>query len=111
MRIVRNKLVPLPGFRFVNLFGVLFTRDADAITNIELNHETIHTMQMKEMLYVFFYLWYMAEWLVRLLRYHDRMKAYRNMSFEREAYECQYICAYHTIRKPFAWLKWLRSSR
>lgn len=111
MKIVRNRFIPFPGFKYVNLFGVLFTRDESGITGTELNHESIHTMQMKEMLYVFFYLWYVAEWLVRLLMYRDRMKAYRNISFEREAYGCQYIHAYGTMRRHFAWLGWLRSKR
>ena len=42
-----------------------------------------HTAQMKEMLYIFFYLWYVVEWIIRLFM---KGNAYRNISFEREAY-------------------------
>jgi hypothetical protein len=39
---------------------------------------------MKEMLYIPFYLWYGVEWLIKLL---CKGNAYRNLSFEREAYD------------------------
>jgi hypothetical protein len=39
---------------------------------------------MKEMLYIPFYLWYGVEWLVKLF---CKGNAYRNISFEREAYD------------------------
>ena len=66
----------------------------------DLNHEAIHTAQMKEMLYVFFYLWYLVEWLIRLLGKGD---AYRNISFEKEAYDNEGDLAYLENRPMFAW--------
>ena len=58
MKIVKNRFIPPRGFSYVNLFGVLFTRRDRPISDKTLNHEQIHTEQMKEMLYVFFYIWY-----------------------------------------------------
>jgi hypothetical protein len=60
---------------------------------------------MKEMLYVFFYLFYVTEWLIRLLRYKGR--AYYNISFEREAYINMSNNDYLKERRPYAWLKYL----
>ena len=51
-----------------------------------LNHEGIHLKQQAELLLVFFYLWYGLEYLFRIIKYKNRSAAYRNMSFEREAY-------------------------
>lgn len=51
-----------------------------------LNHERIHLRQQVELLVLPFYVWYAVEYLFRLLQYKDRYKAYRNISFEREAY-------------------------
>ena len=51
-----------------------------------LNHERIHLRQQIEMLVVLFYIWYILEFLIRLVQYKNRFKAYRNISFEREAY-------------------------
>jgi hypothetical protein len=52
-----------------------------------LNHEQIHLRQQIEMLVLPFYIWYVLEFFIRLLKYRNRNKAYRNISFEREAYE------------------------
>lgn len=72
------------GFIAINLFGLIFT--ARPLSPAEINHERIHTAQQRELLYVGFYLWYVGEWLVLLLKYRDRMKAYYRIRFEREAY-------------------------
>jgi hypothetical protein len=60
---------------------------------------------MWELLVVGFYLWYFVEWTLRLLMAGN---AYRNLSFEREAYENQDNENYLTTRKPFAWRKYLK---
>ena len=71
------------------------------MNDVDLNHEAIHTAQMKEMLYVFFYIWYFVEWVVRLFK---KGNAYRNISFEQEAYDNQVWLKYLEYRQPFAWL-------
>ena len=100
MRIIYNDIIPLKGFSAVNLFGVIFARKSERpLSATTLNHESIHTEQMKELLYVGFYLCYLIEWLVRLFR---RGNAYRNISFEREAYACEHNPGYLQIRRRFA---------
>lgn len=101
MKIVYNNIIPFNGFRAINLFGILFVRNGCEITPITVNHEKIHTAQMKEMLYVFFYLAYVFEWLYHLCRLKDRMKAYRAISFEREAREYQSNADYLQTRPKF----------
>lgn len=56
------------------------------------------------MLYVFFYLWYLIEWFVRLFR---KGNAYKNISFEREAYANEQGNHYIRDRKRFAWFNYL----
>lgn len=75
-----------------------------------LNHEMIHTEQMKELLYIPFYLWYVLEWLIRLAIYRNTREAYRNISFEREAYDKQADFDYivEDERKPYAFLSYLK---
>jgi hypothetical protein len=60
---------------------------------------------MWELLVVGFYLWYFVEWTLRLLMAGN---AYRNLSFEREAYGNQDNENYLTTRKPFAWIKYVK---
>ncbi|MBT8256301.1 MAG: hypothetical protein KJO23_07160 [Bacteroidia bacterium] len=65
-----------------------------------LNHERIHYRQQVELLVVFFYVWYALEYLLRLLQYRDRFTAYKNLSFEREAYANEKDLQYLN-RRPF----------
>lgn len=89
MKIFRNDILPL-GKRFaaINLFGVLFVKRNVHIDPQLLNHEKIHSAQLKEFLYLPFYILYILEWILLIFRYKfDLYKAYRNISFEKEAYE------------------------
>lgn len=104
MLVIRNKVIPFPGYKAINLFGVLFVRGNASIDDITLNHEKIHTAQIKEMLYVFFYVWYVIEWLIRL----PFGNAYRNISFEREAYANDDNLTYLETRRRFAFVKYMK---
>ena len=52
-------------FYAINLFGIIIT--CEKLSKESLNHELIHTAQAKELLYVLFYIWYIAEWSVLVL--------------------------------------------
>ena len=51
-----------------------------------LNHERIHLRQQAEMGVLPFYVWYVIEYGIRRVQYGNGYKAYRNISFEREAF-------------------------
>lgn len=72
-----------------------------------LNHEKIHLRQQAEMLLVFFYLWYSLEFLVRWIQYGNRFQAYKNISFEREAYHFESNMEYLKNRKMYGFVKFL----
>lgn len=104
MRIVYSNYLPVgKKFLAINLFEIVVARHE--LSEDEENHEYIHSLQQREMLYVFFYLWYVVEWLIKLVYYRDFIKAYRNISFEREAYANQYDTCYRHHRKHYAWFK------
>lgn len=105
MKIIYNKILPFTGFKAINLFGILFVRKGAKMSEYDIIHEEIHSAQIKEMLYVFFYLWYVVEWLVYLIRYRDTNAAYRNIAFEKEAYGHMYDESYLKNRKPFNWIR------
>lgn len=109
MKIVYNNIIPFKGFLAINLFGLLFVRSEYKgwLSEKVVIHETIHTQQMREMLYVFFYLWYVAEWLIRLCITWNTHKAYRSISFEREAYLYEETPNYPNVRTHFKWVKFL----
>lgn len=101
MKVIYNRIIPIRGFKSINLFGLLFVRRECVMFDVDYNHEAIHTAQMKEMLYVFFYLAYVGEWLYHLVRLGDSKKAYRYISFEREAYAYQSDMEYLKTRKSY----------
>lgn len=103
MKIIYNNIIPFPGFKCMNLFGIIFARTGKYISDQTINHESIHTEQMKEMWYIPFYIWYFIEWFIRLFLPGN---AYRNISFEQEAYDNDKNLSYLENREKFAWLKY-----
>lgn len=78
----------MKGFRAINLFGIIFARSDEAkLTDEIIFHERIHTRQMLELMIIGFYLWYIIEWLIKWAIYKNRYVAYKNIGFEKEAYE------------------------
>ncbi len=122
MKIIRNKYIPFPGYKAINLFGVLFVKNNAKIDDVTINHEAIHSRQFVELMVLFavasvfirwwlplfaplfFYVWYIVEWLIRLLK---KGNAYRNISFEREAYANEGDASYLKGRGWFNFLKYL----
>lgn len=51
-----------------------------------INHERIHLRQQLELGILLFYLWYVIEYGIRWVQYRNHYTAYRNISFEREAF-------------------------
>jgi len=106
--IIYNKYIPFKGFSAVNLFGFIFARiESKPLSNSSKNHESIHTLQQREMLYVFFYIWYGIEWLIKFLICFNVMKAYYSICFEQEAYRWQYYTNYLNERKHYSWLQYI----
>lgn len=111
MKIIYNKWIPFKGYLAINLFGVLFVRGVKEKTVISkevINHESIHTAQMKEMCYIFFYLWYALEYLCIRIFHKKQGDAYADVSFEEEAYNNDKNLDYLKQRKPYAWLKFVK---
>jgi len=52
-----------------------------------INHEKIHLRQQLELLILPFYFFYLINYLVNLCRYGQHQLAYRNIIFEKEAFE------------------------
>lgn len=109
MKVIYNKYLPPKDFGAINIFGMMFLRyGMPEPTPKRINHESIHSAQGKELLWLFFYLWYGIEWVIRLIQYDSKRKAYYNMSFEREAYANQRNLEYLKKRKRFAFIKYLK---
>jgi len=103
-----SKIFIPKGFRGITLYPFIllkYLEDKDNPTLI--NHEKIHLRQQLEMLILLFYVWYGFEFLIRLLQYKDRKAAYRNISFEREAYQREKDLDYLKKRSFWKFLKYI----
>lgn len=114
MKIIYNNLIPFKGYSAINLCGILFVRNdcKDQVDAEMINHESIHSKQIFEMLVIFFYIWYIVEWFIKLFKYGDsdedgRGDAYHNISFEREAYDNEKDLEYLNKRNPYSWWYYL----
>jgi hypothetical protein len=129
-KVIFNDTIPFSGFIAMTVWPFIFVRNkaASRYNVVANNHEHIHAEQQKEMLlvgvvlaavgYIFvglwailllpvFFWWYILEWLFRICQYRNTKKAYRNISFEREAYANETNLTYNTARKRLAWTKYL----
>ncbi|WP_282073166.1 hypothetical protein [Polaribacter atrinae] len=87
MILISKHIVP-NGFVGITLFPFIFLKNKKLKENKTLiNHEKIHIKQQAELLLIFFYIFYILEWILKFLRHKNRYLAYKNISFEREAYQ------------------------
>lgn len=105
-KVIYNKIIPFKGFSAMAFVWWIFARQE--LTDRVIRHEEIHIRQQKEMLVIFFLLWYGIEWLLRLIQYRNRMTAYKNISFEREAYDNMSNIGYLDTRKAYSFIKYIK---
>lgn len=106
MIFISKHIIP-KGFIGLTLYPFIFLKEKDLKQDASLiNHEKIHLKQQLELLIVFFYLFYGLEWLIKLLKYKNGYLAYRNLSFEREAYENEDNLNYIKNRKTWAFINY-----
>jgi hypothetical protein len=87
MILIVSKYLLRKGFRGITFWPFIVLREKHLKKDLVfLNHERIHYRQQLELLVIPFYVWYGIEFLVRWAQYKNRHTAYRNISFEREAY-------------------------
>lgn len=108
MLLIISKFWVPKGFSGITVFPFVFVRDKFwADRNSFIQHEKIHLRQQLELLIVFFFIWYILEFFVRLIQFRNRTKAYRNISFEREAYANEHNEAYLNTRCFFSFFRYL----
>ena len=106
--VVENSFLPPRGYSAINL-GWIFTRNADDVKDNSdtLQHEAIHRLQMREILYVPFFLLYVLEYFVKLCICWNADRAYRSISFEQEAYYFERFECYRRYRKRFRFMEFV----
>jgi hypothetical protein len=110
MILISKYLVPR-GYTGVTVYPFVFLKYHKLKTDeILINHEYIHLKQQLELLVIPFYILYGFEFVIRLIQYKRWKTAYRNISFEREAYFNEDNFEYLNERKAWQFLKYLRTN-
>lgn len=105
MKVIYNKILPPSGYSAITIGPFIFTR-RKSLDEKTITHESIHWEQEKELGIIGFYILYVLEFFVRLLiNNFDWHTSYREISFEKEAYQGENIPGYLETRKHYAWLK------
>ena len=107
----------------MNFFGKIYQRMercGKEISKRTLNHEGIHSCQSEDFIpnpknsnfkrilgYLIFYLIYIIEWIFKVICniFYWKIRAYRSISFEIEAYNNQYDYEHQDKRERWAWTK------
>ena len=130
MKKIVNNILPFKGFVAFTSWPFIFVRkDEEAkFDKVASNHESIHGEQQIEMVVIglllalvvflitlslwslllipIYFWWYLIEWLLRSV--FGSGNAYRNISFEREAYANEKDLYYIHERDMFAWIGYMK---
>lgn len=98
--LLRKKFVGITLWPFIVMKHEVLKED-----KVFLNHERIHLRQQLELLILPFFVIYGMEYLVRLVQYRNAYLAYRNISFEREAYQNESNLAYLKTKKFWSFFR------
>lgn len=103
-----SKYIVPKGYAGITLYPFVFLKNKTLKSNaVLLNHERIHLKQQLELLIIPFYIWYGLEFLYRFIQFKNWQMAYRNISFEKEAYLNEKDLQYLKKRKFWRFLKYL----
>lgn len=97
------------GISGITLFPFIILRDKSLkVDKRIMNHERIHVRQQLELLILPFYVLYLIEFAIGILKYKNRLNAYLNISFEREAYKHDFDLNYLKKRQCWAWKNYIK---
>lgn len=109
--IVNNKFLNLldPSIRGLTLYPFIFLKHKHLILDkVLINHEKIHLKQQLELLIIPFYILYLLNYLINIIKYKSHLLAYYNIIFEREAFINENDINYLRERKIFAFYDYIK---
>ena len=106
-----NIIIIIPQIKYLGISGltlfpfIIFRDKQLKLDKRIMNHERIHIRQQVELLVLPFYVLYLLELAIGLIRFRNKYTAYMNISFEREAYKNDSDLNYLKNRNWWAWRK------
>ncbi len=106
--IIRNNKLIRKGYTGYAFFPFIVLREDLKTEERTIRHERIHIRQQLEMLVIPFYIVYFLFYLINIFRFKNIDKAYREIPFEKEAYDNDDIIGYLKVRPFWEWLKYFK---
>ena len=95
----------------MTIWPFIFVQRKMTLTKALVNHERIHIAQQIEMFWLFFFVIYVLEFIIKLFVYRSWYKAYKNISFEREANRNEDNFEYLLERDTWDWIHYVTGKR
>ena len=97
------RIFPKQNYKAMAVWPFVFVKTNELKTDLVImNHEKIHLRQQLECLVIPFYIIYFTEYLWGRMKLKDHNLAYRNISYEKEAYKNDSDLNYLPKRKAWA---------
>lgn len=91
---------------------VLVAKEVDKYDKVLINHERIHICQQLEMLVIPFYIVYLGNYFIELIKFRKHYPAYMSIVFEKEAYQNEWNLEYLKDRKVWGfWKYWSKRNK
>jgi len=87
----------------ITIFPFIFLRNEMKGNINTIKHENIHLRQQAECLIIFFYIIYFINYLINRFKKNSHIEAYKNILFEKEAYDNENNLNYF---KFYGWLRY-----
>ncbi|MBT30180.1 MAG: hypothetical protein CMO01_11020 [Thalassobius sp.] len=98
-----------PSIRGLTLYPFIILKHKHLLDDkVLINHEKIHIKQQLELLILPFYILYIINYLINIIKYRSHFLAYYNIAFEKEAYNNEYDFHYLKKRKAFAFWNYIK---
>ena len=94
-----------PGYKALTLGPFIVIRPGTSLNEVDVNHESIHWAQAKELAVIGFYILYVLNWIINIFRFETQKEAYRNIIFEKEAYKNETNLEYLKTREHYSYWK------
>jgi len=107
--IIVFKLIIPNNYSSLTIWPLIFIKNEYLKKDVKLlNHEKIHLKQQKELLWIFFFIWYSVEYLILFIKHKNHNTTYKSICFEKESYLNEKNLSYLKHRKHYSFLKHLQ---
>jgi hypothetical protein len=102
---ITSRIVPYP-IKAITIWPFVIFRNKTLTGDpVLLNHEQIHLEQQKEILVIPFFILYIIQYIINLIKGQCPYLAYKGIAAEKEAFDNEKDLEYLSTRKRYQWIR------